>query len=563
MKKLLSLFVVAIMAMSMCVITASADGFYPVDGGTFSVIGDWDFEEATIAENLFIPDDGNGTVTYADGGVTFTETAGGKLPGIQFLPSKVTSAPAIADYVYYEFTMDLREVSQYNAFRFNLINSQATRKIAGYINLGPEYIGFYCVNKGGSGKEIGTVDYTVAADESKTKIGMLVNLSQKYYAAYINGEMVCEKTFSDQEMRTGYMTGDAEFASLAELSGDYAITIYDYKFYKGSDKSELPYTKIAARDLSTTTVSGGTEGTYTFSNTDGINLTMTADAEMPEITLPGLNLGKGDNDTYYYEFVVNSGNLSDTSGYVIALWSSDRTFFGIGVAKNTLTFARGNGADEKTYTIPADKIGKDIKIGLVIDQNDPDNTSNKGRTYVYIDREYFWKTGNNDRNTRHPFAQKIVVAAYAPQYDSTTKNDNRNLLDTTQTTGDQIVVKSLDIYHYAEGAEPVVIPAKPEEGAFSASAFYTANAGAVTANVTLTKAGNAGWYNKDTVIVASYAANGALIDFQKVDGKVKGGATETISLTVNAQAGGKVRAFLWDDMNTLVPTATFDVHNVD
>ncbi len=550
MKKLLSLFVVAIMAMSMCVITASADdGFYPVDAGTFQVLGDWDFEEATIADNLTIPSDGNGTVTYANGGVTFTEEAGGMLPGIQFLPSKVPSAPEISDYVYYEFTVDMREVSEYGKFRLNLMNSVRDDKPAGYINVGPEYIAFYCVNGGGSGKEVDTVNFTAAANESKTKIGMLVNLSEKYYAGYINGEMVCEKTFSDQTMRAGKMTGGAYLASMVEITEDYAITFYDYKFYKGVSKSELPYAKVQSWDFATdATVAGGTDGAYTTTTTDGINVAMTADGAFPTITLAAKNPGGTfTTDMYYYEFVLNSGSLKTDSAYTITftgkVGSTAKTFYTIDVYKDKLFLKRGNGGWSTTKDIPANVQGTDMKLGLLIDQND----GSKGQTYVYLNRALLTQAGNNDRTSYHPYAQAITIS------------DNATV---TKTAGEAIVLKSLDTYYCAESATPVVTPAIPTEGAFSATASYTANAGTVTANVTLTKAGNAGWYNKDTVIVASYTSEGALIDFQKVDGKVKGGATETISLTVNAQAGGKVRAFLWDDMNTLVPTATFDVHDV-
>lgn len=558
MKKLLSLVLVTFMAMSMFVITASADdGFYPVDAGTFQLIGDWDFEEATIAENLTIPEQTDGgTVTYANGGITFNEVEGGILPAVEFLSSKMTATPIASDYVYYEFTVDFREAAEFGDFRLTIYNSQP--RDTGFIGISSDTISFRGRTSSGALLEVGAVDYVVTDEESLTKIGMLVNLSEKYYAGYINGEMVCEQTFTDYTMRTGYLTGSVQFTNMNTPAGaDNKITFYDYKFYKGVTPDPVyPYTKVKSWDMAAdATVTGGTDGTYTTTTTDGLNIAMTADGAFPSVTLAAKNPGGTfTTDMYYYEFVLNSGSLK-TGAYTITFTgkagSASKTFYTVDVYKDQLFLKRGNSGWSTTVDIPAEIQGTDMKFGILIDQNDPnggyDNSGYpKGYSYVYLNRELVAKCGNNDRSKYHPFAQAITIA------------DNATV---TKTAGEAIVIKSLDVYWCAETAviqESII----PTEGAFSATASYNVDSiaaadGQVTATVTLTKEGNAGWYNKDVVFVASYAANGSLLEVVKADGFVKGGQTTTITKTVKTEVGGQVRVFLWDDMKTLVPVETF------
>lgn len=556
MKKLLSLVLVTFMAMSMFVITASAeDGFNPADYSAFGVIGDWDFAKATAEENFTITSNGAETVTYVDGGVNIAVADGGTFPAIT-LENKETVSPTTSDWVYYELEVDLRNtVNNPQKLRWNfygLRSSDNTDRTIGFLTFGDGRVAFNGMNATGSAIPIKEVLVPEQLTDEKTKIGYLVNISKKRYIGTINGELVMDYTLnSSQTIRNAAPRGNVKTSSNnGKIKGDdYSITIYDFKMSIPVDKYYTQKVNWNVMSSSDCTVTGGTSGTYTTSTTDGFKVEMTAEAALPTIKLAGkLPSNVTQYDSFYYEFVINTSGLSDTTSYQLVVYSSNSGTQKMGymnISKSTISCYMGNNTAKKVYTIPEADAGKDITIGMWFDTNDPTNSSGNKSMYFYINRELFDSGTCSGRTGYAPYSNRGITI---------TDLDTA----TSKPVGEYFVIKSAKLYSMDDSYSKTVIPA---DGEFTASVNYnvdTVTDGTATATVSLEKAGHESWNTDSAVVVASYAADGSLVDIEIVKSVVvKGGTSRTIEKTVKTEANGQVRVFLWDDMNTLVPVETF------
>jgi len=545
MKKLLSLVLVTFMAMSMFVITAQAETCYPLASSYFEVVGDWDFDEATAADTLTIVEQtDDGTVSFANGGITFTEQEGGKFPSYTFAENQ-TANPTVSDWVYYEYTADFRGAKGIDGTRFYVQGISGTSyKNLAYIGINDKDISFAYVNGTDyKGYVIDAIDVPDMYTAERTKFGYLINLSEKRYIGIVNDVVACDITLADDiNNRTLPMRGATYVQPSYAVPAEATYTLYDYKMCT----VKKPYTYESKASLTSISPSG-TAGTFTTDTTDGFKVTMTSEAGLPSFEIPKLlnTTGAVNTSAFCQKLVINTGGLG-TNGYYLKYRSASSAsnaggLAGVTAYRDKIILHRAGYSDTYTYTIPASKIGQDIEVAAVFEKD-------LGNVYWYIDKEH-----------QVTFALGGTRKGWGQMYGATTQvsalTDNTNAV-----AGDYFIVKEYSLYSSLDGSE-LLIP--ENNGALTANVSYNADSVAtagdtIQATVSLNQSGNNFWGSASTVIIASYAENGSLYDFEKVDAaKVQGGSSTTVTKTVDVTANGQVRVFLWDDMKTLVPVETF------